>query len=287
MPLLEEISDSENIDDMDFDLAEFDPNLRTAIAPKLEKTIVRSQDIEEAEALAKAKQQQEQLFPDVPEPDNTDVEDVLMSGVTGAHTRLTEEQISYIKHMQIIYPCYFDLNRSHAEGRRVSKQYAVENPLTLTILEACEFLNVNVVHEPEKTHPQDFSNPGRVRVNLKYEGKEQHALIGNKRLLMNKIGEYLQKHPTSLDTVQKMTRHIPAELKGLKVEKLPKVKGFKMNEIVPLHSRFTMKHPATKSLYDQLEAPEIPQINNAAANAQQQAGQGQPKLKNKFMHVRR
>lgn len=273
MPLLEEISDSENVDDMDFDLAEFDPNLRTAIAPKLEKTIVRSQDIEEAA-------ERERLFPKISTHHDDELSEDEIPDIIPGTTKLTDEQIAYIKTMQVIYPCYFDINRSHSEGRRVSKEYAVENPLTQTIIDACQFLNLNIVHEPAKSHPQDFGNPGRVRVDLKHNGQPQHSLIENKRDMMNKIGKYLKEHPTTLKTVNTMP--LPAELRGIQIEKLPKIQGHKMNDIVPAHSKFTLRHPATKSLYDQLEAPVIPE-----AGQQQQQQQQLPKMKNKYMHVRR
>ena len=42
MPRLEEIDDLNDIDDLDMDLAELDPSLRTPIAPKITPTVVRS-----------------------------------------------------------------------------------------------------------------------------------------------------------------------------------------------------------------------------------------------------
>lgn len=73
------------------------------------------------------------------------------------------------KHFHCLYAVYFDKTRSRAEGRQVSSKLAVENPLARDILDACQQLNLRVGFEPEKLHPKDWANPGRVRVLLKDE----------------------------------------------------------------------------------------------------------------------
>ncbi|KAH3671804.1 hypothetical protein WICMUC_004562 [Wickerhamomyces mucosus] len=278
MPLLEEISDAEDIDNLDMDLAEFDPNLKTAIAPKIEKKIVRSQDSEPDNLFPNdllkqfdlnqlQQHQQQSSF-------NNEQEDL-------KGDKFSEEQLEQLKSLQLIYPCYFDINRSHKEGRRVSKQYSVSNPLAKTIADACASLHLISVYEPMKTHPQDYGNPGRVRVALKYDGKPESLLVNNKRHLLNKIGEYLQKHQTTLDTIKSLPT--PPDCKGIEIQQLPKVSGFKMNTIVPLFSRYTLKHPMSKSIYDETEPVQLPQIQQNNQNSNKNI----PKQKNKFMHVRR
>jgi signal recognition particle subunit SRP19 len=73
------------------------------------------------------------------------------------------------KHWHCIYPIYFDASKTRDEGRRVGRNGAVKNPLARTILEAVARLGLNVVFEPQKIHPKDWANPGRVRVELKDE----------------------------------------------------------------------------------------------------------------------
>src|SRR5215469_2533978 len=73
------------------------------------------------------------------------------------------------KHYQCLYAVYFDKTRSRSEGRQVSSKLAVENPLARDILDACQQLGLRVGFEPEKLHPKDWANPGRVRVLLKDE----------------------------------------------------------------------------------------------------------------------
>ncbi|KAL8674044.1 MAG: hypothetical protein Q9168_001576 [Polycauliona sp. 1 TL-2023] len=74
------------------------------------------------------------------------------------------------KHYQCIYPLYFDASRTRAQGRRVGKEQAVENPLARTIVDAVAALGLQTVFEPGKMHPRDWGNPGRVRVLLKDKG---------------------------------------------------------------------------------------------------------------------
>ena len=84
------------------------------------------------------------------------------------------------KHFQCLYPLYFDKTRSRTEGRRVGSELAVENPLARDILDAAQMLGLRVGFEPEKLHPKDWANPGRVRVMLKDEnGNAVHPKIEN------------------------------------------------------------------------------------------------------------
>jgi len=83
------------------------------------------------------------------------------------------------KKWQCLYPVYFDKSRTRAEGRRVGKEVAVENPLAREIAEAVAKLGMNVVFEPTKTHPKDWANPGRCRVLIKEEGRAVHKDVSN------------------------------------------------------------------------------------------------------------
>jgi signal recognition particle subunit SEC65 len=80
-----------------------------------------------------------------------------------------EPQREIPRHFQCLYPVYFDKTRSRAEGRKVGAELAVENPLARDIVDAVQMLGLNAGLEPEKLHPKDWANPGRVRVQLKNE----------------------------------------------------------------------------------------------------------------------
>lgn len=251
-PVLEEVDD-DDIDNMDMDIAQFDPSLRTPIAPINKPVITRSQD------------QEPPLFPPavqqpIESPDDGKLKEVINS------SKFTDEERTQIRKMQLIYPCYFDINRSHKEGRRVSLDMAVENPLAKTISDCCRLLHLPVLLELDKTHPQDFGNPGRVRVCLKEDGDPVASEYPTKRALFKVIAQYLEDHPTSLSSVGKeLGLPFPREYEqGFEPEELPKVKGFRMNTIVPVHSSLTMKHPMTKLIYDpEPDAPAQPKLPKA------------------------
>lgn len=243
-PVLEEV-DEDDIDNMDMDLAQFDPNLRTPVAPLAPSpSVVRSQDPQPSFVKPNPVSN--------PNPSSQEIRDP---------RQFTDEEKKQFRSYQVIYPCYFDKNRSHKQGRRVSKLKAVDNPLAITLADACKFLHLPVLLELDKSHPQDYGNPGRVKVLIKTNGEPVDEFIKNKRQIMNSIGNFLKLHPTSLNSVDESSGHpIPPEYKedGYRPEVIPKVKGFKMNTIVPIHSPLTMKHPMTKHIYD--PEPERPKV---------------------------
>lgn len=260
MPLLEELD--EDIDNMDMDLAEFDPSLRTPLAPKLEKTVVRSQDQDD---------HREKLFPDHDDDDEMELDAVAQGGP------LPEDVKETLKSLQILYPCYFDKNRSKKQGRRVSSSLAVANPLAQTVLDACKALHLVCIHEADKTHSQDWGNPGRVRVLIKDNGSPASVLVDNKRHLLVQVAKYMKLHETTLEEVKKTV--VDQSLKKVQPQIIPVPAGLKMNTMVPLHSPLNLaSDPMFKQLYE--EQPQSqPQLPQQAPKI--------PKQKNKFMHVRR
>lgn len=251
-PTIEEVND-DDIDNMDMDLAQFDPSLKTPLAPISKPVITRSQDTEQNTSSFANFGGMPLSAPSV--ESRSDIVDP---------EKFTDEEKGEIRQLQIIYPCYFDINRSHSEGRRVSTEMAVENPLAKTISDACRQLNMPVLLELEKSHPQDFGNPGRVRVQLKKDGKPSNTAFPTKRALFRAISKFLKAHPTTLASIGKQSGiPYPKEYEvDFTPEELPKVKGFRMNTIVPVHSNLTLKHPMMKLIYDPepepIEAPKPP-----------------------------
>ena len=103
--------------------------------------------------------------------------------------RLEREQQEKSKAYQCIYPIYFDASRSRDEGRRVSKNDAVKNPLARDIVDALQHISgqvhvaLQIVFEPSKCHPKDWANPGRVKVLVKRDGEPVTAKIANSEFL--------------------------------------------------------------------------------------------------------
>lgn len=138
------------------------------------------------------------------------------------------------KHYQCLYPIYFDKARSRAEGRRVGKELAVANPLAREMADAAADLGLKTVFEPDKTHPKDWSNPGRVRVLLKQDGKSMDDDVKNKHHLYLLISQYLKEHPTQKNTPFRLPIAGMPMPKEMPEPAIPK--GWKMNNILPLHS---------------------------------------------------
>ncbi|SGY99182.1 BQ5605_C034g11272 [Microbotryum silenes-dioicae] len=67
-------------------------------------------------------------------------------------------------------------------------------PLAEIMAQACGFLGVENVYEPLRVHPQDWENPGRVKVLLKKDGKVLNPQIPTKRLLLQHLCSFLSVH---------------------------------------------------------------------------------------------
>ncbi|CAG8502673.1 391_t:CDS:2 [Scutellospora calospora] len=80
-------------------------------------------------------------------------------------TKIATDDSAY-KTWVCLYPVYFDSTKSHQEGRKVIRELAVPNPLAKDLAESVKTLGLSCVFEPRKTHPRNWANPGRVRVQL-------------------------------------------------------------------------------------------------------------------------
>ncbi|KAM0247874.1 hypothetical protein ACHAQJ_009690 [Trichoderma viride] len=134
---------------------------------------------------------------------------------------------------QCLYPVYFDASRSRAEGRRVSSALAVKNPLAREIANACSRLRLQTLLEPEKIHPKDWANPGRVKVGLKKAGSS--VSVANKHHLYVLVAKHLRENPTTEDSPGLRLRFggqiQPPEGKPYPRPAVPR--GWKMNDYLP------------------------------------------------------
>lgn len=95
-----------------------------------------------------------------------------------------------------VYPIYFDAKRHFGKGcRRVSYEKASPFPSQLWLAKAAGRLNLQYVQEPYKTHPQDWENPGRIKVKLvDDEGNPVNAEYPNKKQLFDAIADIIQSN---------------------------------------------------------------------------------------------
>jgi signal recognition particle subunit SRP19 len=134
---------------------------------------------------------------------------------------------------QCLYPVYFDASRSRAEGRRVSADLAVRNPLAREIANACSRLRLPTLLEPEKIHPKDWANPGRVKVGLR---KAPGAVaVKNKHHLYVLVAKHLKENPTTEASAGLRVR-IGGQLQPEEGKPYPRPavpRGWKMGELLP------------------------------------------------------
>ncbi|MFB6185049.1 MAG: signal recognition particle subunit SRP19 [Haloarculaceae archaeon] len=64
----------------------------------------------------------------------------------------------------VIWPAALDVGRTRTEGRRVSKDLAVEDPTVDEIAQAVQQVGYDAVIEREKTYPREYEPRGRVLV---------------------------------------------------------------------------------------------------------------------------
>lgn len=210
---IEEVSDSDLSDPSEDDIEDFvDSDILRSKAPVSVPT---------PQQTTPSQQQQASLFPG--------------AAVPGPGIQQTD-----VAGYQCLYPIYFDASRTRAEGRRVPSRLAVKNPLAREIAAACAALRVSPVFEAMKTHPQDWANPGRVRVSIKDPNNPYLKQIKNKHHLYILIAEHLRKNPTGDQSAGLRTVRIPG-LPGhpKNEEKWPKPavpKTWKINEYVPAYS---------------------------------------------------
>ncbi|WPH03437.1 Signal recognition particle SEC65 subunit [Acrodontium crateriforme] len=228
-PRIEEISDDE-IDDpeeMDLDAFDFARPQKGGLQPSMDPA-ASQMNPSELQALLSGGAPPSGNFPPQPRS-NADRE------------RIMREQQQKSKEFQCIYPVYFDATRSREQGRRVSKEDAVKNPLAREIVDALQYIGgkhnipFQVMLEPAKTHPKDWANPGRVKVLVKKDGEPISPKVQNKHHLYKMIAEFLRANPTTEDSPMRL------RIQGMPMpkEKIPPPavpRGFKIGNILPLHS---------------------------------------------------
>ncbi|KAK7746664.1 signal recognition particle subunit [Cytospora paraplurivora] len=147
---------------------------------------------------------------------------------------------------QCLYPVYFDATRTRAEGRRVPSNLAVASPLAREIVNACRDLRLQTVFEPDKMHPKDWANPGRVRVQLKSNNNNNNnktsgggsGAVKNKHQLYILIAQHLRNNPATDRSPALWERlpGVPAPEAGKPYPRPAVPRGWKVGEFVPYYS---------------------------------------------------
>ncbi|KAH7128344.1 signal recognition particle, SRP19 subunit [Dendryphion nanum] len=180
------------------------------------------------------------------------------------------------KHFQCLYPIYFDASRTKAEGRRVGSELAVANPLAREMADAVASLGLQTVFEPDRTHPKDWSNPGRIRVLLKENGQPTNRNIKNKHHLYILVSQYLKQNPTQKNTPLRLrVAGLPPPKEPLPEPAIPR--GWKMNTILPLHSPALTGGGVSENFLQDMMAEMQGEMGGIGGSAASSGGEGKSK----------
>lgn len=96
----------------------------------------------------------------------------------------------------ILYPNYINAKKTIAEGRRIPKDKACENPNVVEMVDCCTKGLKLPAQIEDKSYSRDWLVRGRIRVQLKDDGgKALVADIPSRTALMLRIAELVPKHP--------------------------------------------------------------------------------------------
>ncbi len=101
----------------------------------------------------------------------------------------------------VMYPEYFDKNRTRKQGRRVPLEKADDAPTLKKLVKACEILGYQIEVEPDKAHPSNWWNrQGRVLIKVdKNDKKPKEELIKEITKILKKLVPKKKKKPVKED----------------------------------------------------------------------------------------
>ncbi len=101
----------------------------------------------------------------------------------------------------VMYPEYFDKNRTRKQGRRVPLEKADDAPTLKKLVKACEILGYQIEVEPDKAHPSNWWNrQGRVLIKVdKNDRKPKEELIKEITKILRKLVPKKKKKPVKED----------------------------------------------------------------------------------------
>lgn len=130
--------------------------------------------------------------------------------------KITTDKEAFKNWMQI-YPIYIDAKQPLKTGcRRIAREKSLWWPLSMEIAQAASALGFKVVHEAQASHPRDWDNPGRVRINWSEDGKRTNSQIKTKKHLLEIISGLIQQRRPELIPKPRNTRD--DEMEGAKAD---------------------------------------------------------------------
>ena len=147
------------------------------------------------------------------------------------------------------------------------------NPLATEVADGARSAGLDVRLEVERTHPKDWANPGRARVDMKGRSGVKNSecfcnwllcgedrgldvlLADTSRLIEHHlyilVAQYLKSHPTTEQTPLRLPS-MPGEERKTKPPPA-KPRGWKMNDILPMHSPAVKGHGVSENLFKDMQ----------------------------------
>lgn len=115
-------------------------------------------------------------------------------GIMAGESQPDPKADAEVKDWTTVYPIYLDAKRCFKKGcRRVPYAKSVLFPQSQHIAAAVKSLGLEARHQPHKSHPQDWANPGRVKVRLtNADGKPIKPAFPDKQALLLALASHLQ-----------------------------------------------------------------------------------------------
>jgi len=93
-----------------------------------------------------------------------------------------------------IYPVYINKKKTLAEGRRIPKEAAVDDPNLLAMAKSLHSMGFQFLPEPHKAYSRDIFERGRIKVQLKKDdGSPVYTHVPNRNTLLLKLAQMVPR----------------------------------------------------------------------------------------------
>ena len=111
---------------------------------------------------------------------------------------MASQPVPSSERMLCIYPAYINSKKTIAQGRRIPKNKACDNPTYNEIKDVCLSIGLKPVVESNKLYPRELhrGDPyarGRVRIDLEKDGSLVNEAYPDKKALMLYLAEMIPK----------------------------------------------------------------------------------------------
>eukprot|EP00669_Euglena_mutabilis_P011684 TRINITY_DN6292_c0_g1_i1.p1 TRINITY_DN6292_c0_g1~~TRINITY_DN6292_c0_g1_i1.p1 ORF type:complete len:187 (+),score=45.96 TRINITY_DN6292_c0_g1_i1:23-562(+) len=131
---------------------------------------------------------------------------MLYTSPDGSVKPMPAETLALIKTYSVIYPDFINAKRTQQQGRRLAKEFCVDEPQAEELRDAAARLGLSVAHEPLRKYPRDpYGIVGRVRVQIKDHSKPH---VPRSEFDNSKHSPAREQYPTKLSVLKAIAQEI-------------------------------------------------------------------------------